>query len=204
MCVLLLFTINERLIYSFSTGHNTGYKHYDPLNPCSKCWSKYAKAFTGPLTYAPWSPSASSSSAGKTLQRPLPALSQPPASSGHRHTQSLTDLAAPPPHPSLVRASSTIRPQPGRPGSSAYAGPNMLPIAGGSIPMPPYQDRSPLAASGVQYARAPPPGATVVRPGDPRIGGRLCWRCGGSGVTSFLIFDEQTCTICNGLGRTFG
>ena len=47
----------------------------------------------------------------------------------------------------------------------------------------------------------PPPGATVVMPGDPRIGGRLCWRCGGRGVTPFLIFDEITCDTCMGIGR---
>ena len=47
----------------------------------------------------------------------------------------------------------------------------------------------------------PPPGATVVAPGDPRIGGRLCWRCGGRGVTPFLIFDELTCETCGGIGR---
>lgn len=47
----------------------------------------------------------------------------------------------------------------------------------------------------------PPVGATVVMPGDPRIGGRLCWRCGGRGVTPFLIFDEETCDTCGGIGR---
>ena len=47
----------------------------------------------------------------------------------------------------------------------------------------------------------PPPGSTVVMPGDPRIGGRLCWRCGGRGTTPFLIFDETTCDTCGGIGR---
>ncbi|KAH9956998.1 hypothetical protein BC827DRAFT_1228078 [Russula dissimulans] len=47
----------------------------------------------------------------------------------------------------------------------------------------------------------PPPGATVVMPGDARIGGRLCWRCGGRGVTPFLIFDELPCETCGGIGR---
>lgn len=53
------------------------------------------------------------------------------------------------------------------------------------------------------YGDRAPAGAPVVRPGDPRIGGHLCWRCGGKGTVSFFIFDESTCTICGGLGRTF-
>ncbi|KAH9988549.1 hypothetical protein BJV77DRAFT_1021401 [Russula vinacea] len=54
------------------------------------------------------------------------------------------------------------------------------------------------------YPQLSPPvmqSATVVMPGDPRIGGRLCWRCGGRGVTPFLIFDEITCDTCMGIGR---
>ncbi|KII87078.1 hypothetical protein PLICRDRAFT_244054 [Plicaturopsis crispa FD-325 SS-3] len=49
----------------------------------------------------------------------------------------------------------------------------------------------------------PPPGSVVVRPGDPRIGGRLCWKCGGRGQTSFLVFEEITCAVCGGVGRVF-
>ncbi|KAG8949449.1 hypothetical protein FRC04_008548 [Tulasnella sp. 424] len=30
--------------------NNTGYKSFDPSNPCSKCWSKYARDYSGPLT----------------------------------------------------------------------------------------------------------------------------------------------------------
>ncbi len=51
------------------------------------------------------------------------------------------------------------------------------------------------------YGGVPPPGAAVVMPGDPRIGGRVCWRCGGRGMTPFLIFDETTCETCGGIGR---
>ncbi|KAK0535654.1 hypothetical protein OC842_002238 [Tilletia horrida] len=36
----------------------------------------------------------------------------------------------------------------------------------------------------VDSRRRPPPGAIVVRPGDPRIGGRLCYNCGGDGMVS--------------------
>ncbi|GAA5857434.1 hypothetical protein JCM8547_009271 [Rhodosporidiobolus lusitaniae] len=48
------------------------------------------------------------------------------------------------------------------------------------------------------------PGAIVVRPGDPRMGGVLCRRCGGDGlVMGFLLFDEVTCDVCGGAGRVF-
>ncbi|GAA6048263.1 hypothetical protein JCM3770_006510 [Rhodotorula araucariae] len=48
------------------------------------------------------------------------------------------------------------------------------------------------------------PGALVVRPGDPRIGGVLCRRCGGDGlVPGLFLIDEMTCEVCNGAGRVF-
>ncbi|GAA5981981.1 hypothetical protein JCM10908_004691 [Rhodotorula pacifica] len=48
------------------------------------------------------------------------------------------------------------------------------------------------------------PNTIVVRPGDPRIGGVLCRRCGGSGTQmGIFIFDEDTCEMCNGAGRVF-
>lgn len=73
--------------------------------------------------------------------------------------------------------------------------------------------------SGMSYGQ-PPPGALVVRPGDPRIGeyyvkdymmlcvisdysgigGRLCMNCGGDGIVEcgFLFLDTETCPACNG------
>ncbi|ODQ80514.1 hypothetical protein BABINDRAFT_166132 [Babjeviella inositovora NRRL Y-12698] len=50
----------------------------------------------------------------------------------------------------------------------------------------------------------PPPRPRVVRPGDPSIGGRLCWRCNGSGrVMGMFLFDDEICYTCNGVGRVF-
>lgn len=40
----------------------------------------------------------------------------------------------------------------------------------------------------------------VVRPGDMRIGGYLCPRCNGKGLTHFFL-DQETCRVCHGLGR---
>ncbi|TFK48378.1 hypothetical protein OE88DRAFT_1720161 [Heliocybe sulcata] len=52
------------------------------------------------------------------------------------------------------------------------------------------------------YFHSPPPGAAVVNPGDPRIGGNLCWQCRGRGSISVLLFSD-TCNTCGGLGRVF-
>ncbi|GJJ11688.1 hypothetical protein Clacol_005924 [Clathrus columnatus] len=45
--------------------------------------------------------------------------------------------------------------------------------------------------------------ATIYQAGDPRLGGRLCWRCDGRGRISYFLFDSTTCEICGGIGRTF-
>ncbi|KAG9018111.1 hypothetical protein FRB90_012262 [Tulasnella sp. 427] len=49
-------------------GNNTGYKSFDPTHPCSKCWQKYSRPYSGPLTYAPWA----NRPADTNFQRPLP------------------------------------------------------------------------------------------------------------------------------------
>lgn len=46
-------------------------------------------------------------------------------------------------------------------------------------------------------------GPIKVRPGDPRIGGELCYRCRGSGIIGLLLFDEDYCPVCYGVGRIF-
>ena len=52
-------------------------------------------------------------------------------------------------------------------------------------------------------AVSPPAGNTVTYfAGDPRIGGTLCWRCGGQGSFELFIFRE-TCSLCSGVGRIF-
>ncbi|KAH9053240.1 hypothetical protein EDB87DRAFT_1780498 [Lactarius vividus] len=70
-----------------------------------------------------------------------------------------------------------------------------------AFPQPPPQRNNPAMV--MPYGSIPPPGATVVMPGDSRIGGRRCWRCGGRGTTPFLIFDELPCETCGGVGRLF-
>ena len=53
-------------------GLNTGYKHFDPDQPCKKCWTKYGRPFTGPLAYSYSSSGTVSNTQNTRLQKPLP------------------------------------------------------------------------------------------------------------------------------------
>ncbi|KAI0820261.1 hypothetical protein BC628DRAFT_1423059 [Trametes gibbosa] len=194
--------------------HNTGYKNYDPSHPCTRCWDKHAKAYSGTLLYVPWGREGGSGTSRTSLQRPLPQFRAPqsslhgdPGSSWSAYPSARSDHS---------RSASTSRIGSGYPGGSTSG--RVIPVAGGGVPMDPYLDtlqgrgRSAFPPPSwfgtpavVPVNRAPPStgNAAVYAPGDPRIGGRLCWRCGGDGKTSFLIFDEETCRVCNGIGRTF-
>ena len=55
----------------------------------------------------------------------------------------------------------------------------------------------------VQWRQDTPTGSVVYEPGDPRIGGRLCPRCHGSGRTRLFILEIETCNLCSGIGRVF-
>ncbi|KAF8192128.1 hypothetical protein BJ912DRAFT_277214 [Pholiota molesta] len=89
---------------------------------------------------------------------------------------------------------------PPRPPATPFAAPQphfaAAPRGGGGFYSPP------ASVHPMGFGR-PPPGAVVYTAGDPRIGGRLCWRCEGRGSTSFLILDRITCEMCGGIGRTF-
>ncbi|KAF8448730.1 hypothetical protein L210DRAFT_943394 [Boletus edulis BED1] len=68
---------------------NTGYKNYDPSNPCRKCWDKYGRQYTGVLTYTPWSPSGND----PRMQRPLPRFVPPHLAGSHQgSSQSIQHL----------------------------------------------------------------------------------------------------------------
>ena len=77
---------------------------------------------------------------------------------------------------------------------------NTRPTPPPSMPVPPASRTNPVV---LPFGAMPPPGAPMVMPGDERIGGRPCWRCGGRGTTPFLIFDELQCETCGGVGRLF-
>ncbi|CBQ72743.1 conserved hypothetical protein [Sporisorium reilianum SRZ2] len=73
------------------------------------------------------------------------------------------------------------------------------PNPGGPNPYVSVQNQ-PMAWYG---ARPPPPNALVVMPGDPRIGGRLCYECGGRGMLESFWLGDETCYRCRGSGRVF-
>lgn len=99
------------------------------------------------------------------------------------------------------RGRSFQRPLPAfKPPQAQVQPPPPPPPMPGSYPPSGMQSPSPRPVP-IPFQGVPPPGSTVVMPGDPRIGGRLCWQCGGRGTTSFFIFDEITCDTCGGIGR---
>ncbi|KZV65084.1 hypothetical protein PENSPDRAFT_668637 [Peniophora sp. CONT] len=166
--------------YTCDRCRNTGYKNYDPSHPCKRCWRRYSKPFSQLLALAPWG------QPGSRYQRPLPNFTSPRGTPG---------IAPPARTPSSASASSLPRPAEHRRAVSSSAS-SRTPAP--SSPASPGVSRVVTLAPG---ARAPP-GTTTMRAGDPRLGGRLCWRCHGRGWHSFMIFDEVTCEECGGLGRT--
>ncbi|KAJ7609736.1 hypothetical protein DFH06DRAFT_1374975 [Mycena polygramma] len=155
--------------------NNTGYKHADPARPCTKCWSRYARPYSGAVAHAPPASASASGSAGHastTFQRPLPRMYAPPRS----------------PAPGSLSA---------YPGASSSHLPSPTGVYGPSAHSPaPYAPPAPGAAY--------PPPPTIYAPGDVRMGGAPCWRCGGRGTTRFLVFETMPCSVCQGVGRVFG
>lgn len=149
-----------------------GYKGGNPQKPCDHCWKKYAKPFSGPLVYS----YSASSNVAPNFQKPLPHIS---------------------PSAPSVASSSTSQParltrnNPGRHSSDRSQG---------GFNNPPMAPKPPVSAPPV----VPPPAANPVTyfAGDPRIGGSLCWKCGGQGNIELFIFQE-TCPLCSGVGRIF-
>lgn len=167
---------------SYASLNLTCVKSFDPTHPCRKCWEKYSKPYTGVLVYAPRSFQS---------QRPLPNLKPPHL--GQQNSQSQPSSSS-----SHLRPQSAYQPSPSP--WEAYSGRvSSTPCLGGPGAGWDYRP-----TPNVNFTRGlPPPGSMVVKPGDPRIGGRLCWRCDGSGQVSFLIFDVEPCPVCRGIGRIF-
>lgn len=179
--------------------HNTGYKAYDPNNPHEKCWNKYGRNYTAAVWDSP-----NFDFSNPTLQKPLP---------NSRYSASTSPVSSQPFSPTPVQQSYS---HPGyyQAGQNGPPPPQMMPPPRPSQPMMQggagYYNQPQMGpgampfVSGMSYGH-PPPGALVVRPGDPRIGGRLCMNCGGDGVIEcgFFLLDTETCRACNGTGRVF-
>jgi len=173
-------------------GHNTGYKSFDPSNPCRKCWDKYSKPYSGPILYSSWNVGPSN------RQRPLLNLrssSTNPSLSLSRSVSSIVnrardDLSSFSDRRYLPPLSSPVYPPPRSPPPP---------------PPPPRPDYIPMSTSRsapFNWPRNPPQSPNIYRPGDPRIGGKPCWNCYGSGRTfGFLLLANNTCDVCGGIGR---
>ncbi|KIL58863.1 hypothetical protein M378DRAFT_288679 [Amanita muscaria Koide BX008] len=193
---------------------NIGYKRSDPKHPCKKCWKKYAKPYSPVMSYAPDSGSTT------TLQRPLPkpaspsSLSVPGGGTAPNLPARPNTLRRPsgPTH-SLHRATPSV-PNLHAASSTAY-GSNTMP---GSYPSPvtatptgcthPFHSMGPTSLYSPSYIQPQQTGgggasAVVYSAGDPRLGGRLCWQCGGAGRVSYLFFDNSVCMECSGIGRVY-
>jgi hypothetical protein len=188
-------------------GQNTGYKHDDPSHPCKRCWSRFAKPYAGPITYAPSAgggagsssagPTAPFTAGGKSFQRPLRHFVAPPARLSvdglfgrGGGADRKWDAGQ-----SLGRSQSLANMRTG-----AFAQPAHPPPPPGP-PMMMHGGHAGHAPFGGGFG-GPPPGALVVRPGDARLGGAPCWRCGGTGVVRFVVFEER-CGSCGGVGRVW-
>ncbi|PWN94096.1 hypothetical protein FA10DRAFT_264681 [Acaromyces ingoldii] len=117
----------------------------------------------------------------------LTSQQSPPRPDPHSPQHHQHPYQYPPHHPSSPQQQHPFQYPQHPPGGYPGAG------GGGGFPRPPF--------AMPHHAGMPPPGAMVVHPGDPRIGGRLCYKCGGAGVRDALFLFQETCYHCNGLGR---
>jgi hypothetical protein len=81
--------------------------------------------------------------------------------------------------------------------------PRSFPSVAPTSYVPPPRDPNIQIRALSPYGPPPPRNAVVYRAGDPRIGGRICWRCDGTGSISLFLFDSTTCFECGGVGRVF-
>ncbi|KAJ7626177.1 hypothetical protein FB45DRAFT_750453 [Roridomyces roridus] len=158
---------------------NTGYKNADPTHPCTKCWERYARPYAGAVTYAPSSSPSSSASSSPSL---------PGTHSSVTFQRPLPQLYTPPSH----ARSRSADDRPLYPPPPPPAIPPQLPAR------PPPQGAAPPP----RHPHLPPQGL-VLPPGDPRLGGMLCYRCGGRGAINFLMFEGVPCGSCRGVGRVY-
>lgn len=179
-------------------GHNTGYKAYDPSNPCRKCWEKYSKPYSGPIIYSSWMPGPSN------RQRPLLNLRSSITGPSHSLSRSISTLV------NQVRDDLSSYPGNSARGSPPPSSSQVYPSLRNTSAPPPSSPRHQF-----DYASTPmnsrtsstcprnfPTPPVVLQPGDPRIGGQLCRNCFGSGRTlGFLLLSERPCGVCGGTGR---
>ncbi|SDA02826.1 BZ3500_MvSof-1268-A1-R1_Chr11-1g03176 [Microbotryum saponariae] len=192
--------------------HNTGYKPFvgrggdDPNHPCRKCWEKFGRPFTGAIRIA-----ATSTPTPPNYQRPLRPSYRPPTGiqfgggvypgAAYRQAQ----------RPGMMQQQATAM-------GNTYGQPNATfnppsrihvthqpPIGGGAVGT--FGQILLLTAHFAvlepELIRSHYNPLAVFRPGDPRLGGMRCYRCGGEGTTWGIFFQEETCDLCRGVGRLY-
>lgn len=188
--------------------NNTGYKRMD--KPCRQCWDRFSVVGSAPrLTNSELVHQGG-------FPVPPPSISNGPYSAPLAPPPSQPFQAYPTLHNSVVDHSPPVSPG----WASAH---QPYPASGYSHPHPPqFQQPQPWPSYGpgpgpvhnhgfpghYQYQQAlsqpimqPPQAPLVVQPGDPRIGGYLCRRCGGSGRVDTWFLGDELCSTCQGLGR---
>lgn len=150
-------------------GGNTGYKKNDPNNPHDTDWRKYGKPYNSALQ-ASYKSSTDPTANGATqsssnFQRPLPDLRPPQASGAGPGPGMGSNGGGWNQHP------GNYAPRPPPPGQGWQPPPQQW---GPPQPPPQIYHHNP-------YLGGPRlPGGLVVKPGDPRIGGRyVSWAKGG-------------------------
>ncbi|PVG00758.1 hypothetical protein CPB86DRAFT_782313 [Serendipita vermifera] len=68
---------------------------------------------------------------------------------------------------------------------------------------PPMQQQRTGGPPGQVWMQQNGQGRGTFSPGAPRIGGRVCPRCHGTGRIRVFILDAETCGVCRGTGRVF-
>lgn len=215
--------VTNGLTCLYLLGKNVGFRNNDPSHPCTKCWNKYARPYCGALAYAPFpseSGSRGSGSGNSNFQRPLPRLRAPQTNIHNTsYPRTATATREPPDQARLLRRRSESKPNTPRNDhlrTVSSPGPTSPRISTSTVPRPsPRQTQlqpTPTPSSSrprrpsyisTSSVPVPPTGSVVYQAGDPRIGGRLCWKCEGRGNVSYFFLDTSTCEVCNGIGRTF-
>ena len=206
-------------LLSFPTLPSLSYKFNDPTHPCRTCWKKYGRPYTSAMALS-WEQGVQGSS---NWQRPLGVYQAPQIQNygggGYPGYGGQSGGYYRPVHPpvSFLRSlqSSTLIPFDGSERSSRERRNETLTssflllsslfrssLERSSINLETYValfsffPSRPSSSHSLTFLFPP------VRFLQPRIGGRPCYRCGGSGqILGF--FDNDTCQVCRGIGRVF-
>lgn len=189
-------------------GENTGYMQFNPSNPCTKCWGRHAKPYAGALAYAPSTSSAGASnpapvanSRASNWQKPLPRKTATPITKSRSHNTLQPSHKRTVSSPQTASTSSPSRATSIANNRAALGldNPNRLTAASFG--------RSPSIVHTNSNHRIFDPNAVVLQPGDPRLGGRLCYNCNGDGqeisLSGLFFGGGDRCRVCGGTGRLY-